>query len=215
LANAGLNDSHLHHLKGLDELRSLALSRNNISAEGVSGSLPGNLESLNLAGNNLGDSELVLPLELKALSLASCELNDLKSTNLDRLNLKYLILDMNPITDEDLAVLASSTDLAGLRIARTRVSGVGLSQIKNPQSLVMLSVAGNGMFGDAELQSLGRFKRLRMLDISGTSVSDEGMSSLLSLNHLAALNVQDTEVTSDGLEILDALTLLTRVQGGR
>jgi Leucine-rich repeat (LRR) protein len=215
LANARLNDSHLHHLKGLSELKSLVLSKNNISAEGVSRSLPENLESLNLAGNNLGDSELVLPRKLKALNLALCELKNLKSTNLDRLNLKNVILDMNSIIDEDLAVFVSSTDLAALSIGRTSISGVGLSQIKNPQGLVMLSVAGNRMFGDAELQSLRRFKRLRALNISGTSVSDKGISSLLSLNHLAALNVQNTEVTSDGLEILDALTLLKRVQAGR
>src|SRR5262245_2000581 len=61
---------------------------------------------------------------------------------------------------------------------------------------------------DAELKELAGLKRLRLLDLKGTNVTDVGVQELARLEELEVLNLARTQVTDAGLKKLTGLSQL-------
>lgn len=61
-------------------------------------------------------------------------------------------------------------------------------------------------FGDAQLSRLTKVgKNLRWLDLSGTGVTDQGLTNLSGMPNLSRLHLQRTKVTDDGLKAIAGL----------
>ena len=54
------------------------------------------------------------------------------------------------------------------------------------------------------MQQLNNEDRLKLLNFSGTQISDQHLSSLHGLNNLKMLDLRDTRVTDEGVKSLSA-----------
>jgi hypothetical protein len=71
--------------------------------------------------------------------------------------------------------------------------------------------AGDAWVDDEQLAHVAAQRRLRVLDLSGSSVTDAGIGHLLGLGELEDLRLQGTRVTDDGVARLASLAALTRL----
>jgi hypothetical protein len=80
------------------------------------------------------------------------------------------------------------------------------NQLGNPATTVEFAKADDG-----DLKLLTSLKRLRSLDLTGSSVSDAGLKELVQLERLAVLNLTGTRVTDAGLKEIATLKNLTQL----
>jgi Leucine-rich repeat (LRR) protein len=127
-------------------------------------------------------------------------LNHLKTLNLS---------DTSRFRDDDLAVLATLTELEDLQLnqdlwrsqARRRSSTPLTDRVlDHVQGLTRLQILGlaNSAVTDAGLPRLAKLQALEMLDLDGTRVTDAGLDALADLKSLRSLHVTGTGVTKEG-----------------
>ena len=95
--------------------------------------------------------------------------------NLERLQFSLHFLTNVNVRDEGIAQLSGLTQLKELRCAQCRI----------------------------QKQSLAPFVNMRALDLSYSTMGDEGMKSLEGMRDLRRLQLRDTLVTDDGLQHLE------------
>lgn len=95
---------------------------------------------------------------------------------------------------------------AARRGLNLRLTGTSLAPLAAlaPDGLVGLHAAHTGI-GDHELRHLSGIRSLRLLDLSGTKVTDVGLVHLLGCDDLEIVSLWDTAVTDDGLALLGRL----------
>ncbi|MBI3209113.1 MAG: hypothetical protein HYZ37_09475 [Candidatus Solibacter usitatus] len=110
------------------------------------------------------------------------------------------------VSDAGLEKLMSLRALRNLTLTRAPITGKGigfLAQLPRLQNLV-LSHAEN--IGDEEMDALSKLARLTSLDLSGTKVSDAGLRKLAKQKSLRMLYVSGSRVTANGVaELLHTL----------
>jgi len=164
---------------------------------------------------NRADSKDVKLLAKKHPELASLEMH----------------LDIDDSSVEIIACSSLPATLENLNLSWTGLTDSSLAHLPVFSNLNTLAIAGSGSFSDEGFCSLdGNFMRnIRVVDVSFTSLSDEGVESLLSafpgvqdinfsrnikitdrsmhtikkrVKHLKKLNVRETQVSDEGLELL-------------
>jgi hypothetical protein len=127
-------------------------------------------------------------------------LNHLKTLNLS---------DTSRFRDDDLAVLATLTELEDLQLNQDLWRSQALRSSSTPltdrvldhvQGLTRLETLGlaNSAATDAGLPKLAKLQALEMLDLDGTRVTDAGLDALMGLRSLRSLHVTGTGVTKEG-----------------
>jgi hypothetical protein len=141
----------------------------------------------------------------------SVDLSGKNVKNSDLYQLKWvrglteLNLSDTPVTDAGLTHL-KGVPLSYLILARTRITGEGLRQLRRYERVRGLDLSGTQVT-DAGLAHLNGMETLEGLDLSGTPVTDRGIAALRNCKSLYGIDISDTQVTDAGLDHLRGLPL--------
>jgi hypothetical protein len=210
LGRAGvLSDRGLEHLKGLGELKALALPNYAGSNDGLA-HLKAllNLRSLELGGpfvtnlgvSHLGGLNLLERVKLDGLAITDAALGAFRGSD----KLLEFSAAGTPLTDKALTALADVKMLEFADFSRTKVTDAGLAALKGMEELRGLRLEETAVTG-AGLAALNELPRLARLHLRGTKVTDAGVSGIARLSRLRALDLGSTAVTSAGLAPLKSL----------
>jgi len=135
-------------------------------------------------------------------------------------HLKRLNLRGTKITDSTLEFLAGVPTLEWLDVGWAQTTDTGFEHLSAPSNLKGLTMGGNNLT-DTALQFLRQMPQLEYLDISGQQRTDSGlwfmlltetgMQSIASATELRELRICGTSVTTRGLEFLQPLKKLERL----
>ncbi len=151
---------------------------------------------LSLARRNKNDQTDPLPKELLV------QLGELTE-------LRALLLNGNPITDEMLDNWSNLTSLQWLDLGSTLVRDPGAWPEFPLQRLDVSSTT----FGDKHAQQLARFPALRHLNLSHTYVSNDSAETLASLRHLQSLKLTGSGIDRRSSPLLSKLLELRNLDG--
>jgi hypothetical protein len=188
LRNDRITDADLRVLSKLPELRDVSL------------------------GKNIGDTGLAHLRDLRKierLHLARTRVTDvgLKYVSKWR-SLRHLYLQETQVTDTGIKHLASLQKLTGLNLYGTQVTDNGVASLKSLKKLGALSL-GRTRVTDAGLELPPHWRdTLCVLDLQGTTVTDEGLRHLSTFRELRRLDLRDTNVTDAGIKHLKGLRKL-------
>lgn len=178
-----LSPAHCEALGELQALRVLQLAELDLTAAHV---------------QPLGRLQRLETLELSDNPLADGDLNGL--ANLQQL--KTLRLSRTQLRDGSLAAVRRMTDLSTLDLDENLISGAGLIHLQTLTKLRTLRLSQTKV-DDRGCALLARFNRdLRVLDLSGTRITDAGVQSLADLPQLISLYLHKTEITNRALSSL-------------
>lgn len=109
-----------------------------------------------------------------------------------------LVFSELPITDSTLGHLDEFPDLRSLHIVNCpAINDAGLQRLQSLKRLRRLDLRGSSIT-DSGLANLSELTELRELSLARTSVSDAGLTHLERLTNLEWLGLSNTAVTSDG-----------------
>jgi len=172
-----IGDNGIKHLRALNRLKSLDLSRRRISDRGLS--FLSNLTSLQ-------------HLDLSATSISNGGLDFL--VQLERL--RSLNLSNTHLGDAEMASVANLPLLESLDLSGTRVSDDGLYALGPLERLTSLKLNNHHTLSritDDALTALGGLSNLQELEISGADIGPDSLEKLASLN-LRRLTVDHTKL---------------------
>jgi internalin A len=202
LRGAFVADSDLDRLAAFEQLETLDLSHTRVTDLGLL-----RLKDLrNVRELNLFYAELVTDEGLAAVKTWP---------RIERLNFRG-----TKVTDNTLALLAGKESIRALDLGFAEVTDSGLQHLVKLKGLRELAIGGNKMT-EVGLEVLRALPNLTHLDISGkqrtdsglwfVGVSDLGLDAVASLAKLESLNLSGTQVSATGVEKLQALQLLKRL----
>ncbi|MCC9605012.1 hypothetical protein LOC68_25105 [Blastopirellula sp. JC732] len=157
---------------------------------------------------NIRNSELALPWgldpssfpQLKTLSIdggkASEELIR-EVCEVPTLEQLQLSCPSGQFTTDDFRRLTGLPNLVDLSIAKSSLPDASCPLAQPQQKIQKLNVGGTGV-GDQFLSTISDFANLRELDLTGTKVTDGGLAYLSELSHLESLTLSDTDITTAG-----------------
>ncbi|MBZ4191894.1 FN3 associated domain-containing protein [Niabella beijingensis] len=101
----------------------------------------------------------------------------LKELEKIRDNIVSLQLARMPVTDEDLKMIGSFTNLRNLNLAFTSIRGEGLQHLSNLKQLRQLSLSGTGI-RPGQLNALASLKQLKTIQIWNTAFTGNDLAAL-------------------------------------
>jgi Leucine-rich repeat (LRR) protein len=154
-----ITDEGLRHFQSLHALGTLALRDIAILGPGLAhlAQLP-ELRTLRLRQTGIRDESLPLLQKLP---------------HLERLDLVQAL-----ITDEGLIAIGKLRSLVQVDLEANQLSDAGLAHLAGLENLRTLSLAGNEGVTDQSFQVLASLSMLTSLDLSGTAVTDQGLTAL-------------------------------------
>ena len=186
------------------------------------------LEDLDLSGSSVTDDGIkhlgTLEVLVEAMNLADTAVSDEGLACLaSHTGLRELNLTGTGITDEGLRCLYDLKGLQRLKLEDSLVSDAGRWQLHQelphceicpppPPELPVKLVLESGQTDKdlkTKIKELG--KSLRLVDLHGSGISDEGLTFLKELKFLESLNLRETEVTEVGLAHLEGLESLVEL----
>lgn len=196
-----------------------------------------NLSQNNLEGNclvSLRNLSALTELNLSSNQITSKKLRILPKSQI-KTPLKILDLSYNRLTDEGIAYVSMLLNLLTLNVSNNEdITLEGVKELSNCQNLTSLNLSNNRIekncltfleslanlvelylscarINDKQLRELSRsqFKdSLRILNVSGNQIEDEGAFHISLLPNLAVLDISTNNITSEGLsELLDLQNL--------
>jgi Leucine Rich Repeat (LRR) protein len=108
---------------------------------------------------------------------------------------------VNGLTDTDMPLVASFTNLRSLWLEANGITDAGLVQLSNLSNLEILWLELTAI-SDAGLNVLANFSNLHDLNLAGTDVTDAAVPSLAKCRQLRRLNLHSTNITKDGIQAL-------------
>jgi hypothetical protein len=129
---------------------------------------------------------------------------------LEALNLRFAGVDRDEAAEssEDPFTFPRFPRLRALNLYESGYAGAGLEKLEN---LEVLCLSGNDVFGDQGALNLQNLKKLRLLYLSYTNVTDAGLESLSKLDKLEELSLSFTKITDRGTRSLTALKNLKKL----
>jgi len=216
------NDSLLH-LRHLRNLRCLHLVKAKVTGSDLRflGHLQ-NLKELKLEFTPMGNDGLKYVGELRRLEVLDLYGTSVTSAGLSHLaglkSLRWLALDHTKVDDSAIEHLAALGSLERLYLSGTDISGEGLLAIRSalPSCNVdgdIVDISGRAIFDTKQglkewhgwvllMPSMNDRCRLKLIDLSGSRLSDEHLPALHGLGNVQMIDLRDTRVTDDGIEQL-------------
>jgi hypothetical protein len=115
--------------------------------------------------------------DLEEVDLSDSTISDADLESFGTLACRRLILDRSPVSGPGLVHLKSLPRLTDLSLGCPTLLFLGVAYVGELKGLERLSLAGSGAT-DASLKSLCGLAKLRVIDLSGTKVTAEGVSAL-------------------------------------
>ncbi|MEX2120536.1 MAG: hypothetical protein WD847_13160 [Pirellulales bacterium] len=104
------------------------------------------------------------------------------------------------LADRDIEFIGGLTALRQLGLIDTDITDRALTRLAGLRELDVLYVARSINTTDAGAELIAeQFPDLKVLDLSGTQISDEGMKHISKLSSLEVLSLGKTDVSSDGM----------------
>lgn len=152
------------------------------------------------------------PGAIVGLDCKQLEFTDREIANIGHLTgLVKLDVEMTDMTDAAASQLRTLTELRELNMGNTLVTPRGLSFIDGMTKLQWLRLSRNNKLGPEIAPRVSKLKTLKMLDLCGTSINDDTLASLASLNKLEDLTLRRNNITDKGMVHVAKLTTLTRL----
>lgn len=117
-------------------------------------------------------------------------------------NLRRLVLECPDVTDTGVERLANLTGLTYLSLNGCAITGKGIAAIQCLDQMEELHCRDTS-FGDQSVKFLTTMVALKIVDISGTAVSDAGLMQLVGCPLLETVYVYGTRCTSFGVKALN------------
>ena len=109
------------------------------------------------------------------------------------------------VTDRDLQPLQELHDLRQVELSRTVITDVTLGYLRDNKRMIVLRIAGTRITNSG-LENLRHFSRLEELDIGyNKNVTDDGLENLKKMANLRRLNLIGTRVTRTGVHALQTI----------
>ena len=222
--------SGLVHLSGLPELESLDMAdpygRRNIDPAGMRTLTSlSKLSSLDLSGNQIGDTDLQMLeklTELKSLTVVGCPVTDraiqrlkksLPDCEITHSNDPLLNALLNHNGDLPAAVETAATNvehdkdnegkIVGVEFRLARISDKGLAELKKLDELQWLHFVYCRSFTDEGIRNLGQMTKLKSLTISHASIGNRGVSRIAALAGLEKLDLSTNRVGARSGQYID------------
>ncbi len=204
LPDSNIGDNVTLHLKPLQKLYSLDLSKNPLTdalLEETEGSWP-NLQELSLGNTKVTDKGIGSldnhTPQLQRLDLTGNEgITDKGIASLVKLPLERLFISRTKVTDAGMESVRKLRKLEELYCGNNAVTDQGVANLKGMPYLKVLALA-DSQLTDKGLATLGSLKKLEFLVLDRTKVTDAGMAYLKGLTGLQRLRLAGTSVTAEG-----------------
>jgi Leucine-rich repeat (LRR) protein len=169
LRGTKITDSTLQLLNGLTKLESLDIGFAQVTDSGLSQlSALSNLKEFSVGGNKLTDAGL------QALRLMPL-ITDLDLSGAQRTDSGLWSVSL---TDSGLETIATLQDLEHLRLNGINISPRGLDRISGLKKLSRLDLQSCSRINDDVVPILKSFPALKIVDLSATAVTDQGLAEL-------------------------------------
>jgi len=197
-----ITDAGLVELFRLTALQRLDLSLTQVTGRGIQSlsKLP-RLRFLDLQDMTISVEQAEGLAELKQLTHLQfdyCTIPVEAIRRLQRLaNLEALSVEGSGLSDVGLAQITTLSQLRQLDISDTNVTATGLRELGKLANLEGLGLA-NIALDDDVLSTISSLGQLNSLDLSGTSIGDTELQKLTGLKRLTILILDETNVTNSG-----------------
>lgn len=164
------------------------------------------LKSLVLSGCPIQDASIrnlaSLKDHLERLDLSWTKISDIGITtiNLNLRNIKDLDLNRTNLSDSCLKDLADLPFLEKLSLADTRIIGKGFARSRKFECLSNLNLNGSGISDDGAWCIKEHCKKLSVLNLDNTRISDTGLLDLAEIDQIKELSVFHTSVSVIGVQ---------------
>lgn len=118
------------------------------------------------------------------------------------------------VTDADLAGIAAQKDLRRLDLSHTKITDLGLENLKPLQHVRELSLYYAEYITDDGLAHLRHWKELEVLNLRGTRVTSKVFEHLAHMTGLRELDLGFTQINDEGFEHLASLPKLEKLAIG-
>jgi internalin A len=118
------------------------------------------------------------------------------------------------VGDADLRHLGELPELSDLDLSLTHITDQGMSETRTLPGVTELNLYFAEYVTDEGIASIKDWKKLRILNLHGTKVSDTALEHIAGISTLESLNVGSTLMTDVGLERLTSLPNLKELTMG-
>jgi len=132
---------------------------------------------------------------LEELNLASMGLRDFDLQGLEKLRLKKLILDGDPITDRTMMAIGGMPSLTWLSLGKTKITSKGIDALQQ-KNFRLLSFSNDDIRG-ALPRVIANNPKLRYLDVSATEATSADFEAIGSAANLKTLMATDSTLVTD------------------
>lgn len=215
--NPLVDDSFLGHLAGTTGLHWIGLRYGNIRGPGLS-HLESNshLDVMYLEGNPIDDAGLsCLPrlASLRQLNVSESLISDACVSSLEAFaELDDLHVDCTSVTNNFVEKIAKILNLKKLGLRRTRITDACGPHLREMRRLVTLNLAETAVTDAIIPQVVSG--TLQELILDGTAITDAALAGLVTAKKLEVLGVRNTRVSDEAVqrlkEALPGLNLITR-----
>src|SRR5665213_1474502 len=99
------------------------------------------------------------------------------------------------VNDADLRHLSELPDLSDLDLSLTHITDQGMSELRNLPGITELNLYFAEYVTDEGIAAIKDWKKLRILNLHGTKVSDTALEHIAGISTLESLNVGSTLMT--------------------
>lgn len=216
LTDTKITMAGLRHLSGLGSLQSLILTRTRPrGCRETLRSLPA-LRELMLSATDIRDEDLAGLVNHP--SLERIELINTRVSNRGVMilasapRLRALRLDDTDVTDTGLAAFKSSRSLREIDLYNTAAGDSTLAHL--PPGMTVLGLTKTQITDDGLIRYIKRFPNLTELYVKDTQIGDAGMTPLPALRRLKVLSVPITRVTNAGMQTIAEISTLEKLFAG-
>ncbi|MFO0899120.1 MAG: hypothetical protein U0836_16975 [Pirellulales bacterium] len=158
---------------------------------------------LSLAGAHVTEHDMRLMQSISSLQVLGLSGEGIRDSQIpfivDMPALRVLAITDAPLSDRGIAELKRRPSIAGLELARTRVTGAGLSAFSQLEGLILDSTA----LSDVGLREIASLRHLRRLSLNDVRLSEALLVECVTkLPNLARLEVNGTAISDVGLEAI-------------
>ncbi len=200
VTSAGIGDACMEALASIPNLTKISLSNAAVTDDGVQTLIAGLAERGKITTLGLYGSSKITNAALKSVGRLT--------------SLQGLSLDESPeLSGEVLAEVGQAAGLTSLGLGGVRIDGSDLAHLR-PLKLERVNFSKSQIMDETAQAMATALQHVRVLDLSGSTVTDSAMASIGKLKQLEWLSLRGTPVGDAGLEELEDLTKLKYLNAG-